>query len=115
MLASVLMRSIARVAVLAVLAGAIAVGVALGPGVAVAFGLGGALSSLSGIGLVGLASRLLAAPGSPGLGAGAAGTLMAVKLVAVLGVAWFLLAVWAIVAVRTARAMVRGSVFAPSH
>lgn len=93
MLAGVLMRTIAWTGVVLVPAGAMLAFLWGGFDGAVGFLAGGVLALLSGVGLVGLAARLLAGGSTPGLGPGAAGALMAVKLVAVLVVAWTLLAV----------------------
>lgn len=90
-LAPVLMRSIAWAAAGFVLLGSTLAWLWAGAGAAAGFAAGAALASLSGIGLVGLASRLLSGGDTPGLSPGAAGGLMAVKLIAVLAVAWTLL------------------------
>lgn len=93
MLAGVLMRSIAWTGLALVAVGAVLAFLWGGADLAVGFLAGGLLAGASGVGLVGLASRLLTGGSTPGLGPGAAGVLMAAKLVAVLAVAWTLLAV----------------------
>ena len=93
MLAGVLMRTIAWTGVVLVPARAVVAFLWGGFAGAVGFLAGGFLALASGVGLVGLASRLLSGGHTPGVGPGAAGALMAMKLVAVLGIAWTLLAV----------------------
>lgn len=93
MLGVVLMRAIAKVAVVVVALGTVVAWLWAGPGVAWGFAAGGLLAAGSGLGLVFLAGRLLSGARGPGMGAGTVGTLMGVKLVAVLAIAWTLLAV----------------------
>jgi len=92
MVARILMRSIALAGAVLVLVGAALAFAWGGAPVALGFGAGGLLALLSGLGLVFLASRLMAGGSTPGLSPGAAGGLLVVKGLAVLAVAWTLLA-----------------------